>query len=227
MVKRHDRLTAAISLGLVLAALLACKRKKEAEPEPAPTAAAPQAAEPALQAPATPVPPAAGPKLGDVKRYPDREVREDDASVKTLEEGVKVFNEADNTTPVVATLPKDLSVVRLARLEKEGFLLIDFPSGVGQFSPGWVESKFLEEKGTQASRAAVLSQGKTAAVQPAAKPTAASTSTAAGKPTATPAPTLSVPKQVGDLLKQAPDLTKLDAGIALPPLHTVPAAPKQ
>ena len=131
MSSRQGRWTAAISMGLVLGALLACKKKKEAEPEVAPTAATTPAPPPPTPAP-TAAPPAepepTGPKLGDVKRYPEKEIREDEAAVKILEDDVKVFNEADNTTPTVATLPKDLVVVRLASLEKESFMLVDFPS---------------------------------------------------------------------------------------------------
>lgn len=91
-----------------------------------------------------------------MKRYPDKEKREDEAAVKILEDDVKVYNEADSATAEVAKLPKDLVVVRLASLEKEGFTLVDFPSGIGQFSPGWVETKFLEAKGEKVARDQVL-----------------------------------------------------------------------
>ncbi len=186
MSPRVDRFTAAVSLALVLGALLACKRKKS-EPEPTPSAAtAAPAATPApsasaAAAPAESAPPveASGPKLGEVTHYPTEE-RSDEAAVKILEDNVKVFNEADNTKPEVATLPKDLVVVRLSTLEKEQFTLVDFPSGIGQFSPGWVETKFLEAKGAKVARDKVLSQEKKANIAPTTK---APTSSSAKPPT--------------------------------------------
>jgi hypothetical protein len=75
-----------------------------------------------------------------------------------LGEDLKVFNEADSKTPEVATLPKDLLVFRLA--EVEGFQLVEFPSGIGQFSQGWVEKKGLSEQPEKVAREAVLSDTK-------------------------------------------------------------------
>ncbi len=202
MSSRLDRWNAAISLALVLGALLACKRKK-AEPEPTPTAAAtpaptPQPVASAAAAPSASAPPieASGPKLGDVTHYPD-EKREDEAAVKILEDNVKVYNEADNTKPEVATLPKDLVVVRLSSLEKLGFMLVDFPSGIGQFSPGWVETKFLEAKGAQVARDKVLSQTKKANIAPttkaatSAKPPTSAVASASAAPAKSAAPSTS------------------------------------
>jgi hypothetical protein len=245
MSSRQHRWTAAISMGLVLGALLACKKKKDAEPETAPSAAATPAAPATTSAAAATAAPAVaadppGPKLGDVKRYPDKEKREDEAAVKILEDNVKVFNEADNTTPQVATLPKDLVVVRLASLEKEAFMLVDFPSGIGQFSPGWVETKFLEAKGEQVARDKVLSQDKKAAIQPSTKP---STQPDAGAPLAdagtktdagtkadagskTDAGAITIPKDVTDAVKKGEALAK-DAGITLPPIPTTTSTAKK
>ncbi len=148
----------------------------------------------APEPPAPPVVPSAavsaavptGPKLGDVKRYPEKEKKGDEAAVKILEANVKVFNEADTKTQEVATLPKDLIVVRLSTLDQDGFTLVDFPSGIGQFSPGWVESKFIEAKGASTTREEVLSQTKTASVSASAKPasSAAPATSSSAKPAA-------------------------------------------
>jgi hypothetical protein len=189
MAYRLDRFTPALSVALMLGALLACKKKKAEE-------TAPSAATVASVAPEPPAPPAvpsaapaavpAGPKLGDVKRYPEKEKKGDEAAVKILEANVKVFNEADAKTQEVATLPKDLVVVRLSTLDQDGFTLVDFPSGIGQFSPGWVESKFIESKGASTTREEVLSQTKTASVSASAKPasSAAPASSSSAKPAA-------------------------------------------
>jgi hypothetical protein len=128
-----------------------------------------------------------------VKRYPEKEKKGDEAAVKILEANVKVFNEADTKTQEVATLPKDLVVVRLSTLEQEGFTLVDFPSGIGQFSPGWVETKLIEAKGASTTREEVLSQTKTASVSASAKPasSAAPSTSASAKPTTSAAPSAS------------------------------------
>ncbi len=183
MAHRLDRFTPALSVALMLGALLACKKKKAEE-------TAPSAATVASVAPEPPSPPAvpsavpsaapAGLKLGDVKRYPEKEKKGDEAAVKILEANVKVFNEADSKTQEVATLPKDLVVVRLSTLEQEGFTLVDFPSGIGQFSPGWVETKFIEAKGSSTTREEVLSQTKTASVSASAKPATSAAPSASG-----------------------------------------------
>src|SRR3954454_15363749 len=92
MSSRLDRWTPAISMALVLGALLACKRK-QAEPGTTPSAAAAATTAPppgTQSAAATVTPPASAaataPKLGDVKRYPDKEKKADEAAVKTLED---------------------------------------------------------------------------------------------------------------------------------------------
>jgi hypothetical protein len=199
MAYRLDRFTPALSAALVLGVLLACKKKEGEQDEAAPSAAPPVVS----VAPEVPTPPPApsaavsvapaGPKLGDVKRYPEKEKKGDEAAVKILEADVKVFNEADSKTQEVAILPKDLVVVRLSTLEDEGFTLVDFPSGVGQFSPGWVETKFLEAKGTSTTREEVLSQAKTASVATSAKPatSAAPSASASAAPAASAAPSAS------------------------------------
>jgi hypothetical protein len=157
---RYERWTAIISAGLIFGALLACKKKgSEATSE----ASASAAAIPPPPPPQQTAVPAESPKLGDVKRYADKEKKSDEAAVRVLTDEVKVFNEADNKTPEVATLPKDALVFRLA--EVEGFQLVEFPSGVGQFAQGWVEKTGLSDKPEKVARAAVANDTKVATVK--------------------------------------------------------------
>lgn len=171
-----QRWTAAISIGLVGGALLACKKKSDTATEASAVAsasAAPAAnagtsasaaasAPPAPPAPPSPVVPA---KLGDVKRYGvEKESRLDDAGVRVASDGLKVYDEADTTKDDVATLPKDLLVFRQVKMGD--FTLIEFPSGVGQFSQGWVETKGLSTTAEKVTRAAALGEQKTASLTP-------------------------------------------------------------
>ena len=166
------RFTAVISMGLVLGALLACKKKPEAATEASATASAPAApAAPSAVAPAAsaaPVASVAAPtveaKLGDVKRYGvEKESRLDDAGVRVTADGLKVYDEADTNTDDVATLPKGLLVFRQVKMDE--FTLVEFPSGVGQFSQGWVETKSLSTTIEKVTRAVALDEKKTATVK--------------------------------------------------------------
>jgi hypothetical protein len=157
---RYERWTAIVSAGLIFGALLACKKKGSEATEASASAAAAAAPPPA---PAEPVAPVEAAKLGDVKRYSDKEKKSDEGAVRVLAEDLKVFNEADGKTAEVATLPKDALVFRLA--EVDGFQLVEFPSGVGQFSQGWVEAKGLSDKPEKVAREAVLSEKKVAKVK--------------------------------------------------------------
>jgi pyruvate dehydrogenase E2 component (dihydrolipoamide acetyltransferase) len=165
---------------LLLCVLIACKKKDDPAPaatvssnsEQAALAASAALAEAAAaasaaQAEAAPAaaPPAASsaqnaPVLGDVKRFSDKE-KPASGSVKVTLEQSKVYNEPDATKPSVASLPKDLVVTRLATLGAD-WVLVEFPSGVGKVSPGWLEAKSLASTAstrpaTSASAAAVAS----------------------------------------------------------------------
>jgi hypothetical protein len=168
---RKERMTAIVVTGLMVSVLLACKKKPEATPEasatpPAVTAPATPAPTPTpVPTPATPDAPTGGlAKLGDVKRYGiDKEKKLDDAGVRVSADELKVFNEADVKTPEVATLPKGLLVFRLVSVDD--FQLVEFPSGIGQFSQGWVETKGLSDTPEKVSRDAALNEKKTASVK--------------------------------------------------------------
>jgi hypothetical protein len=206
---RQQRLTAIVSTALLVGALLACKKKPEAAPEASATPPPPAAPAPTPSAAPTPAPAetAAAPsggsaKLGDPKRYGvEKESKLDEAGVRVTGDEVKVFNEADTKTEEVATLPKGLLVFRLVKMDD--FQLVEFPSGIGQFSKGWVETKGLSDKPEKVSRDAALSEKKTASVKPvdggaapspsgSAAPTPKPSASAPPKPTASAAPKPSV-----------------------------------
>jgi len=161
-----QRSTAAISMGLVLGALLACKKKPEPAPEPSAAATAPAAPSAASAAPSASAAPAATveAKLGDVKRYGvEKEVRLDDSGVRVTADDLKVYDQADTKTDDVAVLPKGALVFRQVKMDD--FTLVEFPSGVGQFSQGWVETKGLSTTVEKVTRAAALGENKTATVK--------------------------------------------------------------
>jgi hypothetical protein len=162
-----QRWTAAVSMGLVVGALLACKKKPDVGTEPSAAPSAPLAPTASASAVASAAPSAAAPlveaKLGDVKRYGvEKESRLDDAGVRVATDGLKVFDEADTTKDDVAVLPKDLLVFRQVKMGD--FTLVEFPSGVGQFSQGWVETKGLSTTVEKVTRSAALDEKKTATV---------------------------------------------------------------
>ena len=151
---------------LVVCALVACKKKETPAPEAqvpgaaeqaaaaasaavARAAAAASAAQAAAAATASSVvatAPAASvatdsPALGAVKRFPGKE-KLANGTTKILLADSKIYDEPNATRPSVASLPKDLVVTRLATLDGD-WVLIEFPSGVGKVSPGWIESKSL------------------------------------------------------------------------------------
>ena len=193
MQRQLDKWTTGLSAALVIATLLACKKKKD---EPAPAAKEPPATSVAAPAPApapsASEPAASAPKLGDVKRFAGKE-KEATGAVRVLENDVKVFNEPDEKAPEVATLSKDLFVFRLATLDDK-WVLAEFPSGVGKVSPGWIEAKFLESKVEGVARESVAAQSKGATVKPqsSASPAASAAPSASVKPAASAAPSASV-----------------------------------
>jgi trimeric autotransporter adhesin len=164
MLRKLDQWTITLSAMLLVGALLACKKKTPAVTLPSAESAAANPAAPVVPAvPATAASPDVGAKLGDVKRYSDKETTQT-GTARILEDAVKVFNEADDKTADVATLDKGLLVFRLASIPD--WELVEFPSGVGKVSPGWVQSKFVDTKtDTKVERAAVAAQAKQAVVK--------------------------------------------------------------
>lgn len=127
------RWTVGPSIAIVVVALLACKKKEEEAPPPATTAETPP---PVTDAAAE----AAETKSDDVKRYGDKEQVES-GTVRVVFQHAKVFKEADETTSHIATLSTGTLVNRKARYGN--WMLIDYPSGVGELSPGWILGRYL------------------------------------------------------------------------------------
>ena len=194
----HQWTTAVCSV-LLLSSFVACKKKSD---EPAPAASVSPAAElaaaaaasaaaaqvaasiAAAQAAAAAGAPAvavdagaAAPVLGEVKRFADKE-KAATGNTKILIDASKVYDEPDATKPPVTSLSKDLVVTRLATLGTD-WTLVEFPSGVGKVSPGWVESKSLVGGG-----------GVVASTVASAKPASSATpaTTASVKPVTTAVP---------------------------------------
>lgn len=128
------RWTVGPSIAIVVVALLACKKKEEEAPPPATTTAAPE------PPPSDAAAEAAAAKTDDVKRYGDKESAES-GTVRVVFQHAKVFKEADDTTSHIATLSTGTLVNRKARYGN--WMLIDYPSGVGELSPGWILGKQL------------------------------------------------------------------------------------
>lgn len=198
---KFDRWTAALSAALVLGALLACKKKEEPPP-------------PVATTPPTPEPPKEEPKKEEpkkkekVKRYPDKETDES-GTVRVLVHNLRVYEEADETTDYVATLNKGTLVNRLARMGN--WLLVDYPTGVGELSPGWVKATTNYYKVEDKIKAEDVKK-QDAGVVLAAKPDAGAV---AAKP---------------DAAAAAPDAAaaaKVDAGVALPKLPRLKLPPKK
>ncbi len=128
-----EKLTTAASAALVLAALLACK-KKQAPPPAASVVASAPAPEPPPSASAAPAP------TDTVTRYGDKET-EASGTVRVTVANSKVYKEADATTDSITTLATGTYVNKKATYGN--WTLVDYPSGVGELSPGWILSREL------------------------------------------------------------------------------------
>lgn len=221
MKRAIDKWTTSASIALVFAALLACKKKTDA-PAPEASGAAPvsivaaalasasagaSAAQVASAAPALAPDAGAAAALGAVKRFPDKE-KPATGAVKVTIDGSKVYDEPDNTKPSVTSLSKDLFVVRQATLGAD-WILVEFPSGVGKLSPGWIEAKSVGEQVHPAITKAAVAAQTGGSAKPAAS-TAASAkpaSSAALVPTATASAGAAPPTPtVAPVVKKKPSL---------------------
>jgi hypothetical protein len=198
MGRKLDKLTCTLAAGLVLGALLACKKKEE--PAPVVSAAPPP------PAPEPPKPPEPAKPKDEVKRYGDKEIAES-GTVRVKLVNTKVYKEADSSTDSVTTLNRGTLVNRKARYSN--WLLVDYPSGVGELSPGWVLTAHIEDKVLNVNPDAVKKQDAGAATASSAAPTTSATAAATGTtsaaptatataaptptPTPTPAPTTTAP----------------------------------
>ena len=203
---RVDKWTRTACSVLLLSTFLACKKKSD---EPAPAASASLAAEQvaalasaavaqaaaaasaAAAAAAAATPPVAtvdagpaAPVLGAVKRFADKE-KAATGTVKIALDDSKIYDEPDNTKPSVASLTKDLAVVRLATLGTD-WTLVEFPSGIGKVSPGWIETKSLVGGVIAAKPTTSATPAASASAKPAASAAATATATAAATASAAP-----------------------------------------
>lgn len=207
MARAIDKRALTASLLVVLSLLAACKKRDEPAPaaalspsaEQAASAAIAQAAAAASAAQAAALAATAGasaaapatsagsatPVLGEVKRFTDKEKAASGSTKVALAES-KVYGEPDATKPSVASLPKDLLVTRLAALGAD-WVLVEFPSGIGKVSPGWMEAKSLVGGAGSASTKPATSASAGSAAS--AKPSASAAPSAAP-----PAPSASAPK---------------------------------
>lgn len=133
MFLNSKRASTAIAAGGILVALLACKKDKETEADAAPVETA--TAEPVAEVDA------AAPEAKqdeDVVRYGDKESPES-GTVRVLVNHLRVYKAADTSTDALTTLNKGTLVNLKARYGN--FLLIEYPSGYKELSPGWIQAK--------------------------------------------------------------------------------------
>ncbi len=131
MVINPARASTAIAAAGLIFALLACKKEEEAPPAASATASA----EP--EAPKE-EPKAEEKKDDEVERYGDKETTMS-GTVRVLLNNLRVYKKADTTTDFVATLNRG-TLVNL-KASYGNYLLIEYPSGYKQLSPGWVQAR--------------------------------------------------------------------------------------
>jgi hypothetical protein len=178
MGSKLDRWTGAACAALIVGALLACKKKEE----PPPPVATTPAPEPPKEEPKKEEPK----KKEKVKRYPDKEM-EESGTVRVIVHHLKVYEDTDESGDHIATLSYGTLVNRKARVGN--WMLIDWPSGVGELSPGWVLNRQIATKVEKVNPEDVAKQDAGAVVAEAPKaevPDAAAA--AAPKQDAAPAP---------------------------------------
>jgi len=119
------------------------------------------------------------PPADEVASYPN-EVPQG-GTVKLLQSFV-VYKAADRSSDVLSRL----GVGTLVNLKSSysNWMKIEWPSGVGKLSPGWIELKSIND-----SRVAQTTATPTATATTTAAPTATASTTATAEPTATAAPT--------------------------------------
>ena len=195
--RKLDRWTTAGAAVLIVGALLACKKKEE---EPEPVASATAVPEPVKEEPKE----AEAPK-DELKRYGDKEINES-GTVKVTVFNTKVYKEADESTSFVATLSPGTLVNRKARYGNT-WMLVDYPSGVGELSPGWVLAKNLSSYIEKVKPEEV-------AKQDAAAPAATTTASATASASASAAPSASVAPSATASASAAPSATTAPSATA-------------
>ncbi|MBX3181211.1 MAG: hypothetical protein KIT72_14970 [Polyangiaceae bacterium] len=175
------RASTAIAAAGLLVALLACKKDEEAPPpEPAPVATPEPEPEVDAAAPAK--------KDDEVTRYGDKESPES-GTVRVLAHNLRVYTEADTSGTSIATLNRGTLVNLKARYGN--FLLIEYPSGVKQLSPGWIQATINSPqlKKEDVKPEEVTEQDAGVTPTPTATASAEPTATATAEPSAAPTAT--------------------------------------
>ncbi|MFO0566040.1 MAG: hypothetical protein U0263_10290 [Polyangiaceae bacterium] len=165
-----DKWTITASAALLIGALLACKKKEEPAPTPPPEPT------PAATPTASAEPPKDDKKddKKDVTRYGDKE-KDESGTVAVVYPNAKIYKEADDSKDHIATLSKGTLVNRKARYGN--WMLVDWPSGVGELSPGWIVSKHLDDKVLKIDIDKVKNQDAGVQISDAAAPTPDATTT--------------------------------------------------
>lgn len=128
--------------GALLGTLPSCKKKDKDEDSSADTAAAPPAPPPAEPAPA-PTEAAPAPLSGkEVKRYPN-ETPVGNATVRAVIP-FNVYREADLQSEKLGGIAAGTFVNVMATYSN--WILVEWPSGVGELSPGWAPIPNIYDK---------------------------------------------------------------------------------
>lgn len=131
------KLTVSVIMATALLASAGCKKK--ADPEPPPPAATPA---PPPPPPPAPAPTASAPGPGEVQRYAD-EVQIGHATVELLQQ-FHVHQAADLNSPTLTTVGRGTLINVMAT--HSNWMLIEYPSGVGVMSPGWIDLRNIYDR---------------------------------------------------------------------------------
>jgi hypothetical protein len=178
-----ERWTAVLGPVVVVSALLACKKKEEPPPV---ASAAPVVSETATAAATTSTAPP--PKKSDVERYGDKE-SEESGTVRVAVAVLRVYPKADASSTYLAEITRGTLVNRKARYGN--WLLIDYPSGPGELSPGWVMAAMTSTKVEKVDPTAVANQDAGVTVNPVSSTSAVATASAVPTSSAVPTATAS------------------------------------
>jgi hypothetical protein len=128
------------AVGFSVVAVVACCKKKEEEETPVPIAAS----TPSVAAtPEAPPPPPEAPKAGWQQKCPEAE-RPESGTVTALKV-LQIYKAPDSTSERLSTIGPG-TWVDLLGAKGGNWICIDYPTGVGQLSPGWIEVRYTQRK---------------------------------------------------------------------------------
>jgi hypothetical protein len=129
-----------ITAAVVALSLLTLGCRKKREPEETNQTAAPEPPPP--PPPPPPKPTATTPGPGEVAHYPD-EVPMGSVTVELLQQ-FTVHQAADLNSPVLTTVGRGVYIN--IKATHSNWMLIEYPSGVGQLSPGWIDLRNVYDR---------------------------------------------------------------------------------